>query len=280
VIDQIDQMLYPAVNMGDFEPKDLRITVLPCGFSSLDAYFLFKENEGELIIVGGRPSMGKSAFMFQLAQQMAKKHPVLIHSLEMGRRSIRARMLASSAKVPLEDIQRGRVPVETWDGIKSTIRGLKYRIDDRSGLNVYQISDSIRQEHRRTGLKVAVVDYLQIIKTGGDKSDNSALGEVTLELRNLAKELKISLVVGSQLNRQCEARGHSSGNFKPLISDLKSSGNIEQDADIVLLLYRDYYYTGERRGEADIIVAKNRNGSTGEVKMQFSETCVTFLENR
>lgn len=266
----LDQALNPGKELYDVNIDDLAITVMPSGFSSLDRDYMFlKEEEGELIIVGGRPSMGKSAFMFQVALQVAETRPVHVFSLEMSQESIVRRLISGMINKPVSAIQMNLVDRSILEKAKQDLKKYKYIIDDTSGLSASAIADRARTRHKIHGTKLIVIDYLQLMRTEKGHSKDAEIGEITKELKALAKDLKCPVIVGSQLNRQCEIRGASSGDYRPILSDLRESGNIEQDADIILAIHREYRYTKMRAQEADILVLKNRNGSVGDTVMNF-----------
>lgn len=266
----IDQVLHPGKYLYDVDTDRLSITVMPSGFPTLDRDFmLLKESEGELIIVGGRPSMGKSALMFQLALNVSKDLPVHVFSLEMSQESIVRRLISNLIRCPIADIQRGFIDRSTLEEAKESLKDYEYIIDDTAGLGVEELCDRARSRSRDHHTRLIVIDYLQLLKTEKGHSKDSEIGEITKTLKALAKELRCPVIVGSQLNRQCEIRGASTGDYRPLLSDLRESGNIEQDADIILAVHREYRYNKLRQDEADIIVLKNRNGAIGEAVMKF-----------
>lgn len=263
------------------EVRDLSISVMESGFPTLDNEYLFlKEQEGELIMVGGRPSMGKSAFMFQLALHVSRKHPVHVFSLEMSHESIIRRLIASMIDKSISTIQRGLVNYETLENAKEELKSYNYTIDDRSGLTVQTLCDAARTRAKKQTTALVVVDYLQLLRTEKGHSRDSEIGEITKELKSLAKDLKCPVIVGSQLNRGCETRGSQTGNYRPVLSDLRESGNIEQDSDQIICVHRDYRYTRrmEDKNKADIIFLKNRNGRIGDVSMIFDDTKTKFYD--
>lgn len=271
----LDNILYPGKMLHDVDLNKLRIRVLDSGFPTLDSeYMLLKENEGELIIVGGRPSVGKSAWMFQLALHVSKNLPVHVFSLEMSQESIVRRLIAGMINKPIQAIQRGFVDGLTLAKAKDDLKKYEYFIDDSGGLSVDDICDRARSRARKYGTKLIVIDYLQIINKLKGHSTAAEYGDISAKLKALAKELKCPIIAGSQLNRQCELRDDK----KPMLSDLKESGNLEQDADIVIGLYREFRYTRLRPDEADILILKNRNGSTGEVVMKFHAGTTSFQD--
>ena len=262
----IDRLLNPGKQLHDVDIDELPISIIPSGFSILDReYMLLKEGEGELIIVGGRPSMGKSAFMFQIALQVSKSHPVHVFSLEMSQASIVRRLLSAIVHRPITAIQMGLVDHKTLAIAKEQLKAYNYIIDDQSGLSADEIIDRAYNRARTHKTKLLVIDYLQIIRKDKGHSTHAEYGEITAKLKTLAKELKCPVIVGSQLNRQCEMREDK----RPIMSDLKESGSIEQDADIVLAVHREFRYTRLRADEADILVLKNRNGATGDTIFKF-----------
>lgn len=277
----LDELLYPGKQLYDVEVGKLPISVMQSGFPTLDNEYLFlKAQEGELIIVGGRPSMGKSAFMFQLALYISRLYPVHVFSLEMSHESIIRRLIASMTNKSISAIQRGLVNYETLETAKEELKSYNYIIDDRSGLTVQTLCDTARTRAKRSPPGLIIIDYLQLLRTEKGHSRDSEIGEITKELKGLAKDLKCPVVVGSQLNRGCETRGSQSGNYRPVLSDLRESGNIEQDSDQILCVHREYRYTRrmEDKDKAEIIFLKNRNGRIGDVSMIFDDTKTKFYD--
>lgn len=267
---ELDQALNPGRMLYDVDVDKLPIRVMPSGFPTMDREFmLLKEDEGELIVVGGRPSMGKSAFMFQLALNVSESLPVHVFSLEMSQESIVRRLISNLIGKPISAIQMGLIDRRILEEAKNRLKEYKYLIDDTSGLSALGVCDRARSRAKSHGTRLIVIDYLQLLRTEKGHSKDAEIGEITKELKALAKDLRCPVIVGSQLNRQCEIRGASSGDFRPLLSDLRESGNIEQDSDIILGIHREARYTKLRLDEADILVLKNRNGSVGECVMKF-----------
>lgn len=276
----IEQVLNPGKHLADVDIERLAIQTMPSGFPSLDNnYMLLKEGEGELIIVGGRPSMGKSAFMFQLALSVSQWAPVHVFSLEMSQESIVRRLISNLIGRPISAIQMGLVDRKVLHEAKEALKKFNYTIDDTSGLSAGEVADRARSVARSKGTKLVIVDYLQLLKTEKGHSKDAEIGEITKTLKGLAKDLKCPVAVGSQLNRQCEIRGASSGDYRPILSDLRESGNIEQDADIILAVHREYRYTKLNPTKAEILVLKNRNGAVGEVSMEFLAAQTRFEDN-
>lgn len=273
----LDQLLYPGKQLYEVDVDKLPIKTMPSGFATLDKeYMLLKECEGELVIIGGRPSMGKSALMFQIALNVSEKLPVHVFSLEMSQESIVRRLLSTLINKPIRSIQRGLVSKGELNEAVKKLKAYNYIIDDRAGLDIQTLCDTARTRARKDGTRLLVIDYLQLLRTPKGHSKDAEIGEITRSLKQLAKDIGCPVIVGSQLNRQCEIRGSQSGDYRPLLSDLRESGSIEQDADIVIAVHREYRYTQLRLNEADIIILKNRNGAVGEVVMQFHPAKTRF----
>lgn len=284
-IEGVEQALTPSVHIKDVPINDLKVDVLDCGFPSLNDAMVFKRNRGELIIFGARPSMGKSAFLFQVAAHVAKTDNVLIYSLEMDKESIKARMLAAESGQSLQRILKGSANGKAIKEANERLGQLKYHIDDRSGLDVKSLQSSALDFHRKHPLSLVVVDYLQLVKGGSRASRAEEVGDVSAELKNLAKMLKCPVLAACQLNRNCVNRGNemkSRGkepDYRPEMGDLRESGNIEQDADGILFLSRhEVHNPGYRLNEADISVAKQRNGPTGHFVFKWLGSATKFKD--
>lgn len=275
---ELDEVLLPGRPLYRMPPEKLIVETLSTGFPTLDHYSILKKGAGELIVVGGRPSVGKSAFMFQMAYNVAHHSPVHVFSLEMSHEAVLSRTLSMLLDCSVKDLQQGLLTAEALKDAYSALMQLKYTIDDRSGLNVSDISELVRKRHKQDGTSLVVIDYLTFIQMEKTATRDVEVGIVTKALKNLAKELKIPIVIGSQLSRQSEQRGASSGNYKPKLADLRESGNIEQDADVVLFVHREQDQNGIKSDFADIIVAKNRNGSCGTVEMRFEGRQTRFID--
>lgn len=268
----IDRILYPAKPISEFTSEDLKVETSTSGFPSLDMYKLLKKNRGELIIIGARPSQGKSALGFQIATKVAEYGRSHIFSLEMDHASIVARQCAISLNKPLDAVQGGFLKKEEIQGVKSTLERINCIIDDTAGLNVYQICDRARNEYKRSKTDLIVVDYLQIIDCDRKANRVIELATISMALKNLAKELRVPIIALSQLNRMSESREDGT----PLMSDLKESGSLEQDADVVLLIHRHK----DTPTSVKVIIAKNRNGPTGEIDMTFAAGQARFLDDK
>ncbi len=259
----IEQYEYPGKHISEVRIDNLKVDILDCGFETLNEHMVFKKGRGELIIFGARPSMGKSAFLFQVATHVAASGNVLIYSLEMDQEAIKGRMLAAQTGYSLKRIQRGEVHPSALDASNRELNKLHYYIDDRAALDVRTIRSSAISHHKRHPLSLVVVDYLGLVKSRERNSKTEEVGDVTSELKGLAKDLKCPVLVACQLNRECEKRGKLSGDYRPIMSDLRDSGNIEQDADVIMFLSRQEVYDKTRPKEADLGIAKSRNGETG-----------------
>ncbi len=256
------------------------ITGLSTGFYELDEY-LSGLQRTDLVIVAGRPSMGKTAFCLNIAQNAAlqKGAIVALFSLEMSKEQLVTRMLASEAKVNAHRFRTGHLMTNEWErlaGAVGVLSDARIHIDDTPGISVLEMRAKCRRlAAEQKGLDLIVIDYLQLM--GGGKRTESRqqeVSQISRELKALAKELDVPVVALSQLSRAPEARNPP----KPLMSDLRESGSIEQDADVVAFIYREDYYgeTEENRGLAEVILAKQRNGPTGTVKLAFLKEFTRF----
>lgn len=242
----------------------------PTGFGDLDK-MLVGLGKSDLVIVGARPGMGKTSFALNIASNVARstKKAVCIFSLEMSAQQLVARMLSSEALVDSHSIRSGELTREDWDKLayaSSSLSECDIYIDDTTGITATGMKSKLR---RVKNLGLVVIDYLQLMQSDR-KIENRVqeVSDISRNLKILAKELQVPLVCCAQLSRNPESRGSSQKASLPMLSDLRDSGAIEQDADIIMFLSRDYYQTDpEKQNVADIIVAKNRHGSTGKVEM-------------
>lgn len=253
------------------------VTGLRTGFADLDAK-LAGLQPGDLIVLAGRPSMGKSALGFQIGKNAAcDGKRVLLLSMEMARAQIVDRYLAQVANVGLDKVLSGEAA--TWPGVVSALEKLErvpLYIDDQPALTIMEARMKARALKRRHGLDLLVVDYLQLMSGDGDNR-NAVIEEISRGLKALAKELSVPVLALSQLSRACEQRPDK----RPMLSDLRDSGAIEQDADVVLFVYREEQYRPneqEWRGLAEILVRKNRQGATGDVRMTFLGSRTMFAD--
>lgn len=240
------------------------------GFHSLDAKLAGGFRRGNLVIIAGRPGMGKTALAGCIAfNAAANSVPTLFMSMEMGDTELADRLIAIAGRVPLDDILAGNMGADAGDRIlagTARLHELPLLIDEQGGLTFFDIASKARSVRRQHGLGLLVIDYLQLATGEGDNR-NIQIEGITRGLKALAKELEIPIICLSQLSRNCESRP----NKRPMLSDLRESGAIEQDADIVLMAYRDEYYHPDSpdAGTAEIIVAKNRQGSTGMARLAY-----------
>src|SRR5688572_16585372 len=238
---------------------------------------------GDLVIVAGRPSMGKTTLAINMAENVALdpnvKGSVLIFSMEMPSEQLMTRMLSSVGGVPLHDIRSGRVTDHDWARISSATSQLQEArifIDESPGLTPMELRSRARRVKREHGLDLIVIDYLQLMQVTGTKENRATeIGEISRSLKALAKELQVPVIALSQLNRSVEQRNDK----KPVMSDLRESGAIEQDADLIMMIYRDEVYDKNttRKGIADIIIAKQRNGEIGEFQLTFRGQFTQFV---
>ena len=263
--DSLDQIQKLAETEGT-------ITGTATGYTELDEK-TSGLNEGDLVIVAGRPAMGKTTFSMNIAEHVAlNEKPVVIFSMEMPAEQLILRMFASNGRVPLSDIRTGKIRDEDWPRVAMAVKAFsktKLFIDDTAGQSPTEIRAKTRRLAREHGqLGVIVIDYLQLMQTG-TQSDNRAaeISEISRSLKGLAKELKCPVIALSQLNRSLEQRP----NKRPIMSDLRESGAIEQDADIIMFVYRDEVYDEDSpdKGQAEIIIGKQRNGPIGTVRLTF-----------
>jgi len=261
--------------------KKSHVTGLPSGFKVFDLKTAGLQ-KGDLIIAAGRPSMGKSAFCTSMASFMAveEKIPVAIFSLEMSKEQIMQRFLCSQAKVEVNRVRTGFLAPSEWPVLTSAAGKLSEApiyIDDTPAMNIFEIRAKARRLKAHHNIQVIFVDYLQLVR-GMRRNDSrqQEISDISQSLKALAKELAIPVVAVSQLSRAVESReGH-----RPKLSDLRESGALEQDADVVVLLFREEYYnpTDDNQGIAEVIIAKQRNGPVGTIKLTFLKEFTRFVD--
>jgi replicative DNA helicase len=228
---------------------------------------------GDLVIVAGRPSMGKTTLALNIAEAAAisRNVPVAVFSMEMSREQLAFRMISSLGRVDQSHLRTGMFGDEDWARINSAIaqmRNAPIYIDDSGSLTPTEVRARARRLKRERGLGLIVIDYLQLMQVPGTKENRATeISEISRSIKALAKELQVPVIALSQLNRGVEQRTDK----KPVMSDLRESGALEQDADVIMLIYREEVYEPDtpRKGIADIIIAKQRNGPTGEVHLTF-----------
>ena len=270
----LERTLNPGRQLADADPDSLQITTMASGFSSFDHQtMLLKSSEGELIVVCGEASMGKSSLMLKIAFNVSSEHPVHIFSLEDSYESIVRRRLAGEVKMTIADIQRGLNKDRIVPGL-AALKSRDFFVDDTGGLRIEEICERARNRHRKFKTKLIVIDHLQVIGTDPTHSRALEIGNITYKLKALAKELRVPVLLGSQMNRQNAGRE----NKKPQLTDLKESSSIEQNSDIVLAVWREYRYTKLRPTEADVLVLKNRNGPVDDFILSFQPSTADFTE--
>lgn len=249
-------------------------TGVPTGFVDLDS-MTSGLHPGQLVILAARPAMGKSALALNITQHAARAtgKRALFFTLEMGNREQALRLLAAEAHVNVQRLVTGRLYDREWSDISdamSRLQGLPISLNEKAGMTVMELRAFARRAARENpaGLSLVVVDYLQLMLAGDNEANRATqIAEISRGLKLLAKELQVPVVALSQLNRELEKRH----NKRPVMSDLRDSGALEQDADVILFIYRDEVYNrdSEHKGTAEIIVAKQRNGPVGTVRLMF-----------
>ena len=247
------------------------ITGVPTGFADLD-YKTAGLHESDLVLIAARPAMGKSAFALNIAAHAATKAnvPVALFSLEMSKEQMVNRILCSEAMVDSNKVRTGKIEDDDWAklaGALGTLSEAPIYIDDTPGISVMEIRAKCRKMKLEKNIGLVVIDYLQLVQASNNKrgSREQEISEISRSLKILAKEINVPVIALSQLSRAPEQRP----DHRPMLSDLRESGAIEQDADIVMFLYRDDYYNedSEKKNIAEVIIAKHRAGSTGTVEL-------------
>ena len=259
--------------LDDLSKNPTAVTGKATGFVDLDEMTSGMQ-DGDLIIVAGRPSMGKTAISLNIAEHVAVNLglPVLIFSMEMGGTQLAGRFLSSLSKVDQQRLRTGRLEARDWDRLNQAMAKLNdtpIHIDETPALNALELRARARRMWRMyEGLGLIVVDYLQLMSSSSSSENRATeISEISRSLKALAKELKVPVMALSQLNRSLEQRP----NKRPVMSDLRESGAIEQDADVILFVYRDEVYNPDtaEKGSAEVIIGKQRNGPIGTVKLTF-----------
>ena len=248
------------------------ITGVPTGFTDFDEKTAGLQ-KSDLIIVAGRPAMGKTTFAMNIAENaaIAAGTPVAVFSMEMAAQQLVMRMLSSLGRINQQRLRTGQLRDEDWPRVESAMNMLvktKLFIDETPALSPIELRARARRIARQHGLGLIVIDYLQLMQVPGNKENRATeISEISRSLKALAKELNVPVIALSQLNRSLEQRP----NKRPIMADLRESGAIEQDADIIVFIYRDEVYNPDTpdKGKAEIIIGKQRNGSTGTVPLTF-----------
>ncbi len=265
------------------------VTGVESGFTELDRITSGWQNS-DLIIIAARPAMGKTAFVLSLGRNAAVdfKKPIAVFSLEMSSIQLVSRLIASESELNAEKLRKGQLEDHEFEQLNAKIGKLAEApifIDDTPALSIFELRAKARRLHQQHGIKMLVVDYLQLMTAGGDNRGNreQEISSISRSLKSIAKELNIPVIALSQLSRAVETRG---GDKKPQLSDLRESGAIEQDADMVLFIHRPEYYGLEAdesgnstQGKAEIIIAKHRNGKTGSVALKFIDRLAKFTDD-
>ena len=264
------------------EQMDGGLTGITTGFSKLDEMTSGMQ-KSDLIILAARPAMGKTAFALSLARNAAVKGKasVMIFSLEMAKEQLTQRLLSMESKVDLQTLKTGHLERRDWDDLNVALDILSnsnIHIDDTAGISIMEMKSKCRRLKAEAGLDLVIIDYLQLMNPEG-KADSRTqeISVISRNLKLLARELDCPVLVLSQLSRAPEQRT----DHRPMLSDLRESGSIEQDADIVIFLYRDEYYNKEdteKPGECEVIVAKHRSGPTGSVDVAWIERYTQFKD--
>ena len=277
-----DVVMNVILEMEEAARHDGKVTGVPTGFRDLDS-MLTGMHAGELLLVAARPAMGKTAFVLNIAHYLAvMKHiPVGFFSLEMSREQLASRVLAIDAMVDSKNMKTGNLSDDDWDKvIESTeaVANSPLYIEENSAITISDLRSVARKWKQNYGIQVLMIDYLQLMSPSRSvESRQVFIAEVSRALKNLAKELKIPIIALSQLSRAVDARP----DHKPVLSDLRESGSIEQDADVVMFIYRDEYYnpeTTEKPQTAEIIIAKQRSGETGSVDLRWIGKYTKFAD--
>ncbi|MDP9899959.1 replicative DNA helicase [Variovorax ginsengisoli] len=275
VVDLLDRVTEMADNPND-------ITGVPTGFVDLDR-MTSGFQAGDMIVLAARPSMGKTAFAINIAEHVALNEglPVAVFSMEMGAAQLAVRIVGSIGRIDQGHLRTGKLTDEEWPRLTEAIeklRTISLHIDETPGLTTSELRANSRRLARTCGqLGLIVVDYLQLMSVSSAMNDENratAVGEISRGLKMLAKELKCPVIALSQLSRGVESRTDK----RPMMSDLRESGAIEQDADVIMFIYRDDYYdkNSKEPGVAEVIISKQRNGPTGTVKLAFLKSITKF----
>jgi replicative DNA helicase len=268
--------------------KPQGVTGVPSGFTALDRVTSGWQRS-ELVIVAARPAMGKTAFVLSMARNAAVefKKPVAVFSLEMSSIQLVMRLISSETELPGEKLKKGQLEEYEFQQLNSKIGPIAEApifIDDTPALTIFELRAKARRLKQQHDVSLIIVDYLQLMHAGGDGKGNreQEISTISRSLKSIAKELNIPIIALSQLSRAVETRG---GDKKPQLSDLRESGAIEQDADMVLFIHRPEYYNltedesgNSTQGVAEIIIAKHRNGPTGSVKLRFIDRLAKFTD--
>ncbi|MFA5971050.1 MAG: replicative DNA helicase [Lentimicrobiaceae bacterium] len=288
------ELVHKVLNQIDNARKNDGVSSgVPSGFIDLDK-ITGGWQRSDLIIVAARPGMGKTAFVLSMARNIAieSKKAVAFFSLEMTADQLVARLIASEAELSASNLRRGQLQNFEWEQLNSRISKLitaPIYIDDTPSLSLFELRAKCRRLKAQYDIDMVVIDYIQLMTAGGDRKGGGnreqEISAISRSLKSLAKELNIPVIALSQLNRSVETRSTAQGSKKPQLSDLRESGAIEQDADLVLFIYRPEYYKimededgNSTEGKAQIIIAKHRNGATDEIWLRFISRFARFQD--
>lgn len=282
LVGPMDLVKSSIIKIEEMYHRKADITGVPTGFAYLDKMTSGLQG-GELIIIAARPSMGKTALSLNIGQYIAlrQKKTVAYFSLEMSREAVMMRLLAAEAKINMKDLRSGKLSDSAWPKLieaAGVISESPFFIDESSGISPFEVRSRCRRLKAQHGLDAVMIDYLQLMKMKEKmESREREVSEISRTLKSIAKELQIPVIALAQLNRGVEGRTEK----RPMLSDLRESGSIEQDADIIMMLYREDYYDKEdpdKQGNAEIIIGKQRNGPTGTVKLRFDHEFARFRD--
>ncbi len=290
-VQQIDPIISEAIKKIEEAAKNTSgLSGLPTGYHKLDAMTSGWQNS-DLIIIAARPAMGKTAFVLSMAKNMAVDYNMAtaIFSLEMSNLQLVNRLISNVCELPGEKIKSGQLTPDDWDKLMNRSRKLfsaPLYVDDTPSLSVFEFQTKARRLKSEHDIKIIIIDYLQLMNASGMKfgSREQEVSNISRSLKALAKDLNIPIIALSQLNRSVEQRGDDKRGKRPQLSDLRESGAIEQDADIVCFIHREEYYTkssedaegNDIRGKAEFIIAKHRSGAVGDVPMRFVHQYARF----
>ena len=269
-----EQLQIAATNSGG-------MTGVPTGYTELDKYTSGWQ-KSDLVIIAGRPAMGKTSFALSLAKNIAVDYriPIAFFSLEMSNDQLVQRLISNTCSVPGQKLLNGQLSQDEWERFDKNIgklHGAPIYVDDTAGLSVFELRTKARRLHREKGVQIIMIDYLQLMNANGMRfgSRQEEVSTISRSLKGLAKELNIPILALSQLNRGVENREGNEGK-RPQLSDLRESGAIEQDADMVLFVHRPEYYRiyqdekgNDMHGVAQVLIAKHRKGGTGDINLKF-----------
>jgi len=286
-VSRIDAVLRESIQMIENASKNPEgLTGVPSGFTELDR-MTNGWQPSDLLIIAARPAMGKTAFVLSMARNTAVDHkrPVALFSLEMASVQLVNRLVSSESEIPSEKLKKGNLEDWEWQQLEHKIKNLAEApifIDDTPALSVFEFRAKLRRLVMQHKIELVIIDYLQLMTAGGQASREQEVSTISRSLKAIAKELSVPIIALSQLNRSVEMRA---GDKRPQLSDLRESGAIEQDADMVMFIHRPEYFgiTEDELGNsligmAEIIVAKHRSGSVGDVRLRFKKELTRFCD--